>query len=90
MKYKAKPYEIEAFRFGYDKEPSWFWDKVQYNDIYYINDESCQLETNTGCEIANKGDYICTSPDNPLFKMNYDRFHLYFERADLKIVKKDS
>jgi hypothetical protein len=90
MKYKCKPYEIDAFRFGYESPPDWFWDMVERNDINYTNNDVCHLETTSGEQTANKGDYICTSQDNPLFQMTYDVFHIYFERADLKIVKKDS
>ena len=83
MKYKCKPYEIDAFRFGYENPPDWFLDMVEKNNINYTNDENiCYLETIEGIQIANKGGYICTSDDNPLFQMTNNEFHTYFEKQE--------
>ena len=33
MKYRKKPVEVEAFRYGYDDEPEWFFSSGMVKDI---------------------------------------------------------
>ena len=50
MKYRKKPVEVEAFRYGYDDEPEWFFNSGMVKDI---KDRYCVISTLEGDIVCN-------------------------------------
>ena len=48
-KYRKKPVVIEAFRFGYDKEPEWLYDAISYEDIQHCIKLEYPISSNLQC-----------------------------------------
>lgn len=84
MKYRKKPIVVEAFRWGYEKEPEWFTEK-EGTYITVLSDdrqsrEELLIPTIEGTMHAKIGDYIIRGIkgeiypcDSLIFSMTYER-----------------
>ena len=78
MKYRKKPVEIEAFRFGYDDEPGWFLNSGMVKDI---QNEYCIISTLEGDMRGNRGDYIIKGLRGELYPCKPDIFEKSYEKV---------
>ena len=77
MKYRKKPVEVEAFRYGYDDAPEWFFTTEQVVDI---KKDHCIIGTLEGDMKANKGDYIIQGLRGELYPCKPDIFEKSYEK----------
>lgn len=80
MKFKRKSIIIEAFKFGYDEGPDWFYTAIDTQDVEWYRDE-CYINTADGLVKVLKGDYIIKDIDNLIFACKSDYFHKNFEES---------
>ena len=78
MKYRKKPVEVEAFRFGYDDEPEWFLNSGMVKDI---QNEYCTICTLEGDMRGNRGDYIIKGLRGELYPCKPDIFEKSYEKV---------
>ena len=78
MKYRKKPVEVEAFRYGYDDEPEWFLNSGMVKDI---QNEYCTICTLEGDMRGNKGDYIIKGLRGELYPCKTDIFEKSYEKV---------
>ena len=78
MKYRKKPVEVEAFRFGYDDEPEWFFNFGMVKDI---KDEYCIIGNLEGDMRENRGDYIIKGLRGELYPCKPDIFEKSYEKV---------
>ena len=78
MKYRKKPVEVEAFRFGYDDEPGWFLNSGMVKDI---QNEYCIICTLEGDMRGNRGDYIIKGLRGELYPCKPDIFEKSYEKV---------
>lgn len=82
MKYRKKPVEIEAFRFGIDNMPDWFMDKVTSNEIilhFYFYKQWCEIKTLEGVMKAYEGDFIIKGVKGEIYPCKPDVFNQTYE-----------
>ena len=77
MKYRKKPVEVEAFRYGYDDEPGWFLNSGMVKDI---QNEYCTICTLEGDMRGNRGDYIIKGLRGELYPCKPDIFEKSYEK----------
>lgn len=64
MEFRRKPIEVEAFKLGYDKIPTWFQEQVRMNNVSNIDaflenvNEIVKIKTLEGVMNAVQGDFI--------------------------------
>ncbi len=78
MKYRKKPVEVEAFRYGYDDEPEWFLNSRMVKDI---QNEYCTICTLEGDMRGNRGDYIIKGLRGELYPCKPDIFEKSYEKV---------
>ena len=78
MKYRKKPVEVEAFRYGYDDEPGWFLNSGMVKDI---QNEYCTICTLEGDMRGNRGDYIIKGLRGELYPCKPDIFEKSYEKV---------
>lgn len=78
MKYRKKPVEVEAFRYGYDDEPGWFLNSGMVKDI---QNEYCIISTLEGDMKGNRGDYIIKGLRGELYPCKPDIFEKSYEKV---------
>ena len=78
MKYRKKPVEVEAFRYGYDDEPGWFLNSEMVKDI---QNEYCIICTLEGDMRGNRGDYIIKGLRGELYPCKPDIFEKSYEKV---------
>ena len=78
MKYRKKPVEVEAFRYGYDDEPEWFLNSEMVKDI---QNEYCIICTLEGDMRGNRGDYIIKGLRGELYPCKPDIFEKSYEKV---------
>lgn len=78
MKYRKKPVEVEAFRYGYDDEPEWFLNSGMVKDI---QNEYCTICTLEGDMRGNRGDYIIKGLRGELYPCKLDIFEKSYEKV---------
>lgn len=75
-----KPLEIEAFRFGLDTIPKWFFGEgieiVETKDDYY-----CLVHTLEGTMRGEIGDYILKGIKGEIYPCREDIFNLTYEEV---------
>lgn len=85
MKYRKKPIEVDAFRFGenYDVMPFWVIDasNMGYLKIDFDNDTAA-IETLEGNMIANAGDWIIKGIKGELYPCKHDIFIATYEAVE--------
>lgn len=89
MKYRKKPVEIEAFKYGIDTPPNWFLDKISSNDItpycdgdYSISEDYyCEIKTLEGIMRGNCYDYIIQGVKGEVYACKPDIFELTYEKV---------
>ena len=78
MKYRKKPVEVEAFRYGYDDEPEWFLNSGMVKDI---QNEYCTICTLEGDMRGNRGDHIIKGLRGELYPCKPDIFEKSYEKV---------
>ena len=78
MKYRKKPVEVEAFRYGYDDEQGWFLNSGMVKDI---QNEYCIICTLEGDMRGNRGDYIIKGLRGELYPCKPDIFEKSYEKV---------
>lgn len=94
MRYRKKPVEIRAFKFGVDPTPNWFCEEVIKNNIILFdlgyeteNDillsylgKECEIKTLEGIMKANTGDYIIKGVKGEIYPCKSDIFEMTYEK----------
>jgi len=89
MKYRKKPVEIEAFKFGIDSIPDWFMDKVSTNEIILRPKDNswrsqlshCEIKTLEGAMTGQYGDWIIRGVKGEIYPCKPDIFTMTYEPA---------
>lgn len=81
MRYRKKPVEVEAFRYGYDKLPTWFIKQKDIN-VFPVNDITCIIKTLEGNMIVSLGDYVIKGVNGELYPCKKDIFDKTYEKCD--------
>lgn len=97
MKYIKKPIIIEAFKYGSDNIPDWFFDEVHNNNIVLKNTKEsispfqheyetmyCEIKTLEGTMIAHSGDYIIKGIKGEIYPCKSDIFKITYD-----LIKED-
>lgn len=87
MIYIKKPLRVEAFQYGIDNMPDWFFDEVCNNNIILRNKKEivspfqheyetmyCEIKTLEGTMIAKYGDYIVKGINDEIYPVKEDIF----------------
>lgn len=89
MKYRKKPVEIEAFKFGCDEYPDWFNeavanDIVEYESIatYFGTIFTLTIKTLEGNMTAHYGDYVIKGIHGELYPCKPKIFEETYELAE--------
>lgn len=87
-KYKKKPVEVEAFKFGVDNMPDWFMDKItdktvtlHYMGKLYPQEGYCEIKTLEGVMLGNIDDYIIRGVQGELYPCKPDIFEQTYEEV---------
>ncbi len=85
-KYRKKPVEVEAFRFGIDKPPEWVDQAFKCRDYdleYHIDSvgPSLIISTLEGEMTARQGDYIIKGVEGEIYPCKPDIFEKTYEKA---------
>ena len=85
-KYKKKPVEVEAFKFGVDNMPDWFMDKVtdktvalHYMGKLYPQEGYCEIKTLEGVMLGNIDDYIIRGVQGEIYPCKSNIFEQTYE-----------
>lgn len=82
-KFRKKPVEIEAFRFGRDKPPVWWREAVDKEVAIIFNGMSdnafASIETLEGIMNARRGDWIIRGVKGDLYPCKPDIFEATYE-----------
>lgn len=81
MRYLKKPMEIQAYRYEFDRKPSWMIENHNYTIT--PNRSAITINTKEGELIVRPGDYIIQNDDGELSTMTPD----LFEKSYLKIME---
>ena len=85
MKYRKKPIVIEAFMFGFDKQPDWFTEAEAKGILRFNYDDKArainyvEIETLEGRMRANYYDYIIKGVKGELYPCKPDIFEASYE-----------
>lgn len=82
MKYRKKPVEVEAFQFGYDKQPPWFDEAIISGKVslyMMVNDFCVEIQTLEGTMVARIGDYIIRGVKGEIYPCKADIFEMTYE-----------
>lgn len=86
MKYRKKPVVVEAFRFGFDPIPKWFFEREQAKGVSYAFDcrrnSRILIYTLEGDMTANKGDYIIKGVKGEIYPCKADIFEATYEKVE--------
>lgn len=81
MRYLKKPMEIQAYRYEFDRKPSWMIENHNYTIT--PNRSAITINTKDGEEIVTPGDYIIRNDSGELSICKAD----VFEKSYLKIME---
>ena len=91
-KFRKKPVEIEAFRYGIDARSDWFQDKVTSNDIitnypdhhgsYHNDTPYCEIKTLEGVMRGEMGDYIIQGVNGEIYPCKPDIFEKTYDKIE--------
>jgi len=85
MKYRKKPIEVEAFRFGekYDVMPFWI---IEASNMGYIridfDEDTAVIDTLEGTMTVNPGDWIVKGIKGELYPVKHDIFIETYEDVE--------
>lgn len=83
MRYRKKPVVIEAFRFGIDVVPGWFWSQLSGEQLaLYRELPSCDIKTLEGTMRADRGDFIIQGVKGELYPCKPDIFEATYEPVE--------
>lgn len=81
MKYRKKPVVVEAFRFGVDRMPLWFTDKIDTKEVK-IELGYAIIDTLEGKMKAEFLDYIIKGVKGELYPCKDDIFEATYEKVE--------
>lgn len=88
-KYRKKPVEVEAFRYGYEYAPEWFYDGfdnglITVNTVgnLFVHTNSKKYPRTYDYHIVYEGDYIVKDVCGNLYVYRYEEFKAIYEPAD--------
>ena len=90
MKYRKKPVVIEAFKFGIDNMPEWFFDRVVTKEIILRGESEqwrcplkcCEIQTLEGVMVGNRGDYIIQGIKGEIYPCKADIFEATYDLVE--------
>lgn len=84
MKYRKKPVEVEAFRFGIDSMPDWFVEKSLHSGEITVHGAFLQADIKTleGVMIAKFGDFIIKGVKGEIYPCKPDIFYATYEESE--------
>ena len=83
MKYRKKPIEVEAFRFGIDSMPDWFAEKNALGEVtIHGSMQIADIKTLEGVMIANYGDFIIKGVKGEIYPCKPDIFYATYEESE--------
>lgn len=77
MKYRKRPVEIEAFRYG-DLSPKWFFEAAESGKVRCFN-EFCLIETLEGTMKCPRGTYVIKGIEGELYPCKPSIFEQTYE-----------
>lgn len=80
-KYRKKPVVVEAFKFGVDEYPSWFYEKVLNHEVFAHIEGYVEILTLEGVMTAKAGDYIIRGVQGELYPCKPDIFDQTYEEV---------
>jgi hypothetical protein len=72
-KYRKKPIEVEAFRFGYENNPEWINEAIDKNHFLDYG-KYAKIVTLEGVMFAERGDFIIKGIAGELYPCRFDIF----------------
>ena len=86
MKYRKKPVEVDAYRYGADPVPEWFRDALERGDVQYFGltlppGSYVEIKTLEGRMRAHPGDYIIRGVAGELYPCKADIFQQTYEEV---------
>jgi hypothetical protein len=82
LRFKPKSIVVEAFQFGVDTPPLWYFENAEKVHLY---DDFCIINTSSGNVRCNQGDYIIQSVNKEIFSCS----ELVFQKTFESILKED-
>lgn len=83
MKYRKKPVEVEAFRFGRDIPPAWYTEALMAAKCVCCgigsDDFRVEIHTLEGTMVARIGDYIIRGVKGEIYPCKADIFEMTYE-----------
>lgn len=80
-KYRKKPVVVEAFRFGVDEYPSWFYQKILDHEAIAHVEGYVEFLTLKGVMTAKIGDYIICGVQGECYPCKSDIFLATYEEV---------
>jgi hypothetical protein len=80
-KFRKKQVEVEAFRWGTDKQPAWFQKAVSAGKVQ-VEGSIAFIETLEGKMRADKGDWVVRGVQGELYPCKPDIFDQTYEPAE--------
>lgn len=78
MKYRKKPVEIEAFKYGFEPVPEWF---AKSDMVKEATPNYCIIHTLEGDHRGDYGDYIIQGVKGELYPCKPDIFHQTYDKV---------
>ena len=87
MKYRKKPIEVEAFRYGIKPYPDEFYEMLLTEKNIMIvrpqkTEEYMMIDTPEGVMRANRGDYIIRGIAGEVYPCKADIFEMIYEKVE--------
>lgn len=83
MKYRKKPVEVEAFRFGIDSMPDWFVEESLHGKVtVHRAFLQADIKTLEGVMRANFGDFIIRGVKGEIYPCKPDIFYATYEESE--------
>lgn len=94
MVFRRRPIEIESFRLGYDKIPTWFQEQVRANNVANIDaflenvNEIVKIKTLEGVMSAQQGDFIIKGVKGEIYPCKAEIFRETYDYVPLRHIEK--
>lgn len=86
MKYRKKPVVIEAFKYCYENEPSWFKDALNDGTVKIAKNNMLSavldIETLEGTMKCTPGNYVIRGVKGEIYPCKSDIFEATYEKVD--------
>lgn len=79
-KFTKKPLIIDAFKYGNDEAPQWFFDQI--GKTVFMPENSCYIVTGRGDQIINIGDYVIKGVHGELYPCGAGIFADTYDAVD--------